>query len=202
MCGRYLVVTDDDYEEIENIVNEISDKYREAGVVNGEAFPTNNVPVIYSHNGRNILSAAKWGFPGFKNNGVIINARAETVHEKPMFRSAFVSKRCILPANGYYEWLAEGGRKTRYFIRVKDKRLFFMAGLYNMFADKNGIVYPAVTIITTSANPDIAFIHDRMPAILADDAVKTWLDKSNTDPGMLRSLLMPYGSGKMEYKAG
>jgi len=202
MCGRYLVLTDDDYEEIQSIVNEISEKYRQPDVVNGEAFPTNTIPVVYSYNGKNILSAAKWGFPSFRGSGAIINARAETIADKPMFKGAFVSRRCLVPANGYYEWLRHDDRKKiKYLIGVKEKRLFFMAGLYGMFSDKNGNPYPAITIVTTNANPDIAFIHDRMPVILQDEAINPWLDVNNADLRMLQRLLIPYAAGKMYYTA-
>lgn len=203
MCGRFLILTDEDYNEIMKIVTAVSERYRESEVVKGEAFPTNNVPVVYSHKGKNILSAAKWGFPKPQNEGLIINARAETVHEKPMFRQSFVSRRCLVPANGYYEWLAEKGKKTKtkYFIRVKEKRLFYMAGLYNMFTDKSGNTYPAITIITTAASPDIEFIHDRMPVILRDEALNIWLDQSNRDVNTLRNLLVPYQAGELKYEA-
>jgi putative SOS response-associated peptidase YedK len=203
MCGRYLVVEDDIYEEeIRNLISKVSEKYKESNTASGEIFPTSNIPVLYSHNGSIVLSAAKWGFPNFKNNGVIINARAETLEEKPMFRNAFLSKRCAVPANGYYEWLThENKSKTKYLIRVKDKKLFFMAGLYNIFNDKNGIPYAAVTIITTDANPDVSFIHNRMPAILQDEAVRPWLDSFNKDAEQLRGLLMPYEAGKLVFEA-
>ena len=200
MCGRYLIITDDEYEEIKKIINEVSDKYNKYDVVNGEAFPTNNVPVVYSHNGRNILSTAKWGFPNFKNNGVIINARAESIAEKPMFRSAFATKRCIVPANGYFEWLTEGKKKTKYLISIKEKHLFYMAGLYNIFKDKAGNPYAAVTIVTTEANEDISFIHNRMPVILLDEAIYTWLDTRNTNLAVLHNHMAPFSVGKMCYK--
>lgn len=199
MCGRYLVMTDDDCEEIQNITNEVSEKYKKSDLVNGEVFPTNTAPVVYSHNGRNILSAAKWGFPKFNDSGVIINARAETIAEKPMFKKAFASKRCIVPANGYFEWLTEGKKKTKYLISVKEKRLFFMAGLYSMFNDINGNAYAAITIVTTEANADIAFIHSRMPVILRDEAINIWLDGNNTDLSILRKLLTPYAAGKIDF---
>lgn len=195
MCGRYLVLTDDDYEEMQNIIDIVSKNYKESGVANGEVFPTNNIPVIYSHNGRNVLSAAKWGFPSYKSSRAIINARAESVHEKPMFRNAFISNRCIIPANGYYEWLTrEDKTKTKYLISVRGKRLFFMAGLYKMFTDKDRNPYAAITIITTEASEDISFIHDRMPVILQDEAISAWLDKNNTDIDLLKSLLVPFSS--------
>jgi len=201
MCGRYLVLSEEEFEEIQSIVNEISDKYNDPDLANGEVFPTNNIPVVYPHNGKYVLSAAKWGFPNFKGDGVIINARAESVAEKPMFKSSFMSRRCIVPANGYYEWLThEDRKKTKYFIRVKDTRLFYMAGLYNMFTDKGGIIYPAVTIITTNANEDISFIHDRMPVILPSEKIDKWMDRS-TDAAELKSLLTPYEAGKIIYEA-
>lgn len=201
MCGRYLIITDDAYEEeIKNIINEVSEKYNRSDIVNGEVFPTNSVPVIYSHNGRNILSTAKWGFPNFNNNGVIINARSESVAEKPMFKNAFATKRCIVPANGYFEWLTEDKKKNKYRISVKEKHLFFMAGLYNIFNDKNGNAYAAISIVTTEANSDISFIHHRMPAILQNEAIETWLDTNNVDISNLQRLLKPFTVGKIDYK--
>jgi len=197
VCGRFLLITDDDFREIKNIVNEISQKYREE--VNGEVFPTNNIPTIYSHNGRNVLSTAKWGFPNYKNSGVIINARAESVTEKPMFRRSFASKRCLVPANGYFEWLAHDKKtKTKYLIRVKDKSLFYMAGLYNIFTDTGGNSYAAVVIITTEANSDISFIHNRMPVILSDESINVWMD-SNSDLSTVQTLMRPFSNGKINY---
>ena len=195
MCGRYLVLADDDYEEMQNIVDIVSGNYNESSVAKGEVFPTNNIPVIYSHNGRNVLSAARWGFPRYKSSGVVINARAETVHEKAMFKNAFISNRCIVPANGYYEWLThENKTKTKYLISVRGKRLFFMAGLYKMFTDKERNPYAAITIITTEASEDISFIHNRMPVILPDDVINSWLDRNNTDIDLLKSMLVSSSS--------
>ncbi len=201
MCGRYIVVEDEEYyEEIKKIITEISEKHEGPTVAKGEIFPANTIPVVYSHNGRSILSSAKWGFPSFRNSNVIINARAETIAEKPMFRNSFAAKRCLEPANGYFEWLThEDKKKTKYMIRVKEKRLFFMAGLYNMFTDKSGDSYVAITIATTEANPDISFIHDRMPAILQDKVIDTWLDDTNKDLSELQGLLVPYGAGEMGF---
>lgn len=199
MCGRFLLLTDDDFREIKNFVSEISERYKEE--VNGEVFPTANIPTVYSHNGRNILSTAKWGFPNFKSSGVIINARAETVAEKPMFRRSFASKRCLVPANGYYEWLInEDKTKTKYLIKVKDKALFYMAGLYNIFTDTGGNPYAAIAIITTEANSDISFIHDRMPVILNDESVNPWLD-ANNDISTIQKLMNPFPVGKINYTA-
>jgi putative SOS response-associated peptidase YedK len=198
MCGRFLLTTDYNFEEIKNFVNEISEKYKEE--VNGEVFPTHNIPAVYSHNGKIVLSAAKWGFPNFKNSGVIINARAETLAEKPMFRRSFASRRCLVPANGYYEWLThEDKTKTRYRISVKEKSLFYMAGLYNIFTDKSGKPYAAITIITTEANSDISFIHNRMPLILQNEYIKAWLNTDN-DLSTIQRLMSQYPVGKINYE--
>lgn len=201
MCGRYLAMSDDEYDELKRTVYEVSEKLKVSSVVRGEVLPTNEIPVVYSFHGKTVLSAAKWGFPNFKNNGVIINARAESLAEKPMFRKSFATKRCIVPADGYYEWLThEDRKKTKYLITVKDKKLFYMAGLYNLFTDKNGIAYAATTIITTTANPDIEFMHDRMPVILRDEVIDKWLDSGNTDIGMLQGFLAPYHAGSIKYE--
>jgi len=202
MCGRYLILPDE-FDEIESIVSEVSERYTRTLSANGEIFPANNIPVIYSHRGKKVLSLAKWGFPGYKGKGVIINARAETVSEKPMFRESFRLRRCIVPANGYYEWLTHEDRtKTKYLIRVKGKNSFFMAGLYSFFADWNeelSLMAPAVVIITTAAGRDISFIHDRMPVIIRDELIDVWLDK-NAGPGELKRILAPYDEGGLRFE--
>ncbi len=196
MCGRFLFLSDEDYNEINSFIDQVSEKYDPAQVAKGDAFPTNFITVIYSHGGMRIQSAAKWGFPNPKS-GVVINARAESLAEKPMFKNAFSSKRCLVPANGYYEWLAQEDRKKiKYLIKVREKKLFYMAGLYNIFADGEGNTSAAVTIITTQANPDISFIHSRMPVILKEETAGCWLEADN-EPGRLEGLLVPYTAGEL-----
>lgn len=202
MCGRYLAILEDDFALMNDIVDEVSYKFNKSGLASGEVFPTNIIPVIYSHNRKNILSSAKWGFPSFKKSGVIINARAETVIEKPMFRDSFAEKRCLVPARGYFEWLTQGDKKkTKYLITLKGKRIFYMAGLYNIFKDESGMNYPAITIITTDASSRISFIHNRMPVILKDDFLRRWLDKDASDLKTLQGLLVPYESEEISYRA-
>lgn len=197
VCGRFLLITDDDFNEIKSIVNEMSQKYK--AEVNGEVFPTNNIPAVYSHKGRNVLSTAKWGFPNLKNSGVVINARAETLAEKPMFRKSFVSRRCLVPANSYYEWLThEDKTKTKYILNVKEKSLFYMAGLYNIFTDNKGNSYAAIVIVTTEASYDISFIHNRMPVILQDESIEAWLDINN-GLSTVQRLMSPYPVGKISF---
>ncbi|HHW30618.1 MAG TPA: SOS response-associated peptidase [Clostridiaceae bacterium] len=202
MCGRYLAIIEDDFALMNDIIDDFSDKFNKNGIASGEVFPTNIIPVVYSYNGRNILSTAKWGFPGFKKSGVIINARAETLAEKPMFRNAFAEKRCLIPARGYFEWLThEDKKKTKYLITVKEKRIFYMAGLYNIFKDDKGMYYAATTIITTDATSKISFIHNRMPVILRDDLIHRWLYKGTSDLKSLQSLLVPYEAEEISFQA-
>ena len=200
MCGRYVSIEEEELMEFRKIVDEVSKKISENEIKYGEVFPTNDVVVLYSHRNKRVLSSAKWGFPNYKG-GVVINARSESVDEKPMFRNSFITRRCVMPAAGYYEWLTDGKTKTKYQIGINDKKIIYLAGLYNIFVDKEGQKYPATTIITTTPHPDIEFIHNRMPVILSDNNVEKWLDNSITDLGELQNLLIPYSESEIIYKA-
>lgn len=130
----------------------------------------------------------------------LINARAETVSEKPSFRSAFRKRRCLIPANGFYEWQqVEGSRqKQPYFIGLQDERLFAFAGLYEQWGSPGGDVLETCTIITTTANELIAPIHERMPVILAEQDYALWLDPSFEKIDRLQALLDPYPASEMK----
>lgn len=107
MCGRYTLMTDEEYGDIRRIIQEVQDKLHGAPVKTGEIFPTNLAPVLLTDQGRVEAEAAIWGFPNFRNKGVIINARAETAPEKPMFRKSLLTSRCIVPTTGFFEWSKE-----------------------------------------------------------------------------------------------
>ncbi len=124
--------------------------------------------------------------------GRMINARAETVAEKPIYRTALRSRRCLVPANGFFEWRRAGTSRTPYFIRMKDESLFAFAGLYDSWRDPNGVTVMTYTIITTEPNALVATIHDRMPVILHREDENRWLDPDITDPGALVPLLRPH----------
>ena len=138
MCGRYYIEIDE--AEIRDIVIEAEKRAREANEqlklkTSGEIFPTDIVPV---QTGIGDYQPMKWGFPGFKGRPVI-NARSETVLEKPMFRAHMLARRCLIPASGYYEWKKEGSKKIKYKFYLSDEPLFF-AGLWHELespADKN-----------------------------------------------------------------
>jgi putative SOS response-associated peptidase YedK len=149
------------------------------------------------------LRIVRWGLVPFwakdvKIGSRMINARAETVSEKPAFRRAFAKRRCLLPADGYYEWQQQdGGAKQPIYITRGDGKSLAFAGLYELWRD--GAVPPddrdawlwTATIITTSAPDELGMIHDRMPMIIGPDRWADWLDPGNGDVADLRSLLSP-----------
>jgi len=125
----------------------------------------------------------------------LINARAETVAEKPSFRAAFGRRRCLVPADGFYEWQVAPGGKQPYRITLSDGRPFAFAGLWEHWQGPDGAELESFTIITTEANPQLRPIHHRMPVILAADAHARWLD--HEDPGGLE-LLRPYAGEDLQ----
>ena len=126
----------------------------------------------------------------------LINARAEHIAEKPAFRNALRRRRCIIPADGFYEWRATPGRKQPYFVRPRANELFGFAGLYEYWKSAEGPV-GSCTIITTDANDLMRPLHDRMPAILDAADYAHWLDPDNPDPGSLVAVLRPASSERM-----
>ena len=206
MCGRYAIFTEEENQELRNIVNDINDKLNEkaATMKTGEIFPTDTVPVItdISSDGKKSTDLFKWGFPNFKqSSGVIINARSETVHEKPTFRKLLQSGRCIIPASGFYEWRKADGKKEKYFIRSAAGNVIYMAGLYNTFADNLGTVNNRFVILTTDANDQMSYIHSRMPVILRPEDSFVWLD-CNSNYLKVAELFKPYGGSILLNKIG
>jgi putative SOS response-associated peptidase YedK len=119
----------------------------------------------------------------------MINARAETVAEKPSFREAFSRYRCLVVADGFYEWKHEGGKKRPFYIHRRDGKPFGMAGLYNLWTSPEGSQVCTGTIITTDANDVLAPIHDRMPVILSLDETGRWLDPAIHEKDKLLPML-------------
>ena len=149
------------------------------------------------------LLLVKWGLIPFwaKDKSIgnrLINARAESASEKPAFRSAFKSKRCLVPADGYYEWKKmKGGQKQPYLARNADGTPFAFAGLWERWQAPEDEVIESCTILTTDANDLTQPIHDRMPVILKPADYDLWLDTEVWDPNLLKPLLHPYPSGEM-----
>jgi putative SOS response-associated peptidase YedK len=130
----------------------------------------------------------------------MINARAETVAQKRSFARAFKKQRCLVVADGFYEWrkLADGKRKMPMYVHLREDRPFGFAGLYENWKSKEGTILQTCTIITTPPNELMSAIHNRMPAIIAPEMRQIWLDSAVQDVDRLMPLLAPYDSGKME----
>lgn len=175
MCGRYFLEPEDGDEALRQII-EILNRRGEEAKFEGEVFPTDVVPALAGGK----IVRMQWGFSKPIGKGQIINARSETAGEKPMFRRAFESARCLIPASGYYEW----GRvdRKKYAMACADP-VIYMAGLYR----KEAPDAPArFVILTRDASPSVSGIHERMPVILAGDARRAWLNVANSATSVLQ----------------
>ncbi len=164
--------------------------------------PTQLVVMIRQDDGRRVVELARWGLiPSWSKDASagarMINARAETVGDKPAFRAAFRQRRCLIPADGFYEWQASVGGKQPYYARLATGEPFAMAGLWERWQAPDGAWIQSCTIITTTANEILLPLHDRMPAILAPEHYCLWLDPTIRDPGPLQALLGPYPAERM-----
>jgi len=195
MCGRFSFAASDRI---------IEDHF---GVIPGETAyepryncaPSQKLAVISSE-APSVFSYMKWGLIPFWAKDIsignkLINAKAETVMEKPSFRQSFLHKRCLVPADGFYEW-KQDKEKIPYRITMKDGSLFAMAGLWSRWNDAEGKNIDSFSIITTGANRLMQPIHHRMPVILGFREYKTWL--GSTSPETLLSLLKPYPEDRMK----
>lgn len=152
--------------------------------------------------GERVAHFLRWGLvPSWAKDASVaarlINARCETLAEKPSFRSAYKRRRCIVPASGFYEWKVEDGGKQPYYIHPAGAELFGFAGLWERWAPPEGEPLDTFTIITTEANSAMAPIHERMPAILAPGDFGLWLS-GETEPDLLRQLLTPCDTNWLE----
>jgi putative SOS response-associated peptidase YedK len=165
--------------------------------------PSQIVPVIRHKDGREMI-ACKWGLIPYwskdpKIGNKMINAKSETLAEKSSFKNALARRRCLVPADGFYEWQKkENGQKQPVYIRLRDGGLFAFAGLWEEWKSPEGEKLRTFTIITVEPNELLSNIHNRMPAILRPDDESLWLDPSNTIPGA-EQLLQPYPADEMEY---
>ena len=192
MCSRYNLTSP--HEAVRSYFN-----YR-----NAEPFPpryniapTQPVAIVrLDHAGERELRLVRWGLipPWVKDPRqftTLINARAETVAEKPSFRGAMRHKRCLVPADGFYEWVGPAGAKRPHLIRPRSGGPIAFAGLAEQWLGADGSELETMAIITVAANATVAPIHDRMPAILAPDAFAAWLDCRGVSAGEACALLGP-----------
>lgn len=198
MCGRYTLSQTTEAIASAFQLNEVPKLEPRYNIA-----PTQLVPVIrQSEQHQRQLQILRWGLiPAWAKDASmgarLINARAESVNEKPSFRSAFRQRRCLVIADGFYEWQRQDSKKQPFFIHLPDGKPFAFAGLWERWQSPEGETIESCTIITTEANELLRSIHDRMPVILAPKDYDVWLDPTLQEPEKLQQLLHPYPTEAM-----
>ena len=197
MCGRYSLIC----------INDLGNRFRVFNPMLGarskfNIAPGTRQPVIVQVAGGRELLQMQWGLIPLRTKDIrsahpIINARAETLAEKPLFASLLKTKRCLIPASGFFEWKHEGTRKIPFYNHLPDQPLFAFAGLYDEWHDPAGTLLSTYTIITTESNSLMATVHNRMPVIVSQDREESWLSGEQPDVGQLKAMLAPYPAEKM-----
>jgi putative SOS response-associated peptidase YedK len=198
MCGRYAITTAPEamrrmfgYPEQPNF----PPRYNVA--------PTQPIPIVRVAEGGRHFALVRWGLlPAWvkdpKAFTLLINGRSDTINEKPAFRNAMKRRRCLIPADGFYEWKRDGAVKRPFYIRRRGGGLVAFAGLWETWVGPNGEELDTAAIVTTDANAVLRPIHDRMPVILPEDAYAAWLDCTNVDAKEASRLLVPAPDDLME----
>lgn len=197
MCGRFSVYEEDGETIATYFQAEIDDDcfYQP----NYNLAPTQLTVVVADKEGKKTLQTMAFGIrPGWDPTKLLINARADTVAEKPTYKNAFRNRRAIIPANGYYEWAKTKEGKLPYHFKPKEHKMFGFAGIYEVTKDKDGNELKSFVVITTEPNNLNKDIHDRMPAILEPEDYDKWLDVDQTEIEVLGSLLKPFSDEYME----
>ena len=191
MCGRYVITSAPEaikalfrYQELPNFPPRFN------------VAPSQPIPIVRLADGQRQFALVRWGLlPSWvkdpKTFTLLINARGELVIDKPAFRAAMKRRRCLIPADGFYEWQADGSRKQPYFIRLKSGQPMAFAGLWECWTGPNGEELETAAIVTTEANRALGHIHDRMPVILAPDAFDLWLNCAKVDAQTAAALIAP-----------
>jgi putative SOS response-associated peptidase YedK len=191
MCGRYVITSAPEaikalfrYQALPNFPPRFN------------VAPSQPIPIVRLADGKRQFALVRWGLlPSWvkdpKTFTLLINARGESVIDKPAFRAAMKRRRCLIPADGFYEWQADGSRKQPYFIRLKSGQPMAFAGLWECWTGPNGEELETAAIVTTEANRALGHIHDRMPVILAPDAFDLWLNCAEVDAQTAAALIAP-----------
>ena len=191
MCGRYAVTSAPEairalfgYPEQPNF----PPRYNVA--------PTQPIAIVRLMDGKRQFALVRWGLlPSWvkdpKDFTLVINARGESVMDKPAFSAAMKRRRCLVPADGFYEWKAIGACKQPYYVRAKSSKPLAFAGLWETWTGPNGEEMETAAIVTTRANRTLADIHERMPVVVPPDAFNLWLDCTNVDDKTAASLIAP-----------
>jgi putative SOS response-associated peptidase YedK len=197
MCGRYT---------LHHSVEEIAARFNVANVAfeaepRYNIAPTQTIAAITGDGERN-LRGFGWGLVPFwakdpQIGNRMINARAETIAEKPAYKHALARRRCLIPADGFYEWMRTGAQRTPMYIRFRDERLFAFAGIWERWSDPAGADLYTCSIVTVEPNHIVAPIHNRMPAILAPEDEEAWLEPTR-GAGDVLPLLRPHPPDEME----
>lgn len=191
MCGRFTLRTRDriKLKGLSTSEHPFEARYNIA--------PSQSILAIADFGQGTELTSLTWGLiPSWSSDGKgFINARSETLETKPSFNESFQHRRCLIPADGFFEWKRSGRSKQPYYFQLKDESQFAFAGIWDRWRSGKQIV-TACAIITTAANEIVEPLHDRMPAILVPESYDVWLSP-NTDPDFLRNLLMPFPAWKM-----
>jgi len=199
MCGRFVLTSDakaiQQQFDLDTVPDTMQARYNIA--------PTQPIAVISNENSK-ALDFFQWGLiPSWSKDPTIgskmINARGETVDEKPSFRSAFKRRRCLIPANGFYEWTKSGSSKTKtpVFVHLDNQALFAFAGLWETWHSPEGDEIRTCTIITTEPNDLVKPLHSRMAVILDEEDYDLWLSPDELPADALKPLLRPYSSERM-----
>ena len=199
MCGRYAAARSvDDIAGAFGISS--ADVDEDLPAADWNVAPTKTVPAVLVRDGVLSLGALRWGLvPSWAQPGAgpstLFNARIETVTEKPAFRDAVRRRRCLLPADGWYEWARRpDGRRVPHFLTTPGDELVALAGLWESWRDTDGRELRSTTILTGAAPPDLAHVHDRAPVVLPRSHWRSWLDPTTAEPEV-RALLRPTPGG-------
>ena len=192
MCGRFV-----GFRPLKDLKNYFPIDVTNVEVTeNFNVAPTQEILAIIRHENKNHLEKLHWGFVPFwaKDTNVgsrMINARSETVATKPSFRTAFKNRRCLILADGFFEWAGKAGQKQPMFLTLPNGKPFAFAGLWETWDNqgKAPVPYRSATILTRAASESVMPIHNRMPVILKPDAFDFWLDRKNQDVRLLQDLL-------------
>jgi putative SOS response-associated peptidase YedK len=189
MCGRYASARSVD--DIASAFGVLDDDVDGPPAPDWNVAPTKPVAMVLARSQRRVLTQARWGLvPSWASDpsvGVrMINARIETVTEKPAFRDALVARRCLLPADGWYEWATRpDGSRQPYYLAPSNGAVLALAGLWEVWRDADGRALVSTTIITGPAPDDLAFVHDRAPVVVDPEHWDAWLDPTGRRPGHL-----------------
>ena len=195
MCGRYRLTRADRLAEKfdADLAEELHPRYNIA--------PTQPIPVVRANGSGRLIASMRWGLiPNWAKDASMsqINARSETLLEKPAFKESFERRRCLIPADGFYEWKRSGKSKQPFHFGMKDDSVFAFAGIWDRWKASQGQVIESCAILTTSPNELLRDVHDRMPVIMKVEKYQEWLEAPASECALLTHLLSPFEAAMMK----